>query len=78
MGGDSALVEETAELFVRVSDQKKIDIRWQACYIVGDDIGMSFLDPIPVGAFYSGELDVLQEWGGDAEMGAEKDLAGLK
>ena len=72
------MVEKMAELFVRVSDQKKIDIRWKACDIVGDDIGMGFLDPIPVGAFYPGELDVLQKWGGDGEMGAKKDLAGLK
>jgi hypothetical protein len=67
-----------AELFVRVFDQEKIDIRWKACDIVGDNVGMGFLDPIPVGAFYPGELDILEEWGGDGEMAAKKNLAGMK
>jgi len=72
------LVEKMAELIVRVFDQEEIDIRWKAYDIIGDYIGMGFLDSIPVGAFYPGELDVLQKWGGDGEMGAKKNLAGLK
>lgn len=45
---------------------------------MADDVRMGFLGTIPVGALYTGELEVLKKGRGDGQIGTKKYRARLK